>query len=398
MPDGWTGVAIGDIADVVAGSTPSTREPSYWGGGIPWVVPSEVTRQEGQRITATDRTITEAGLRAIRSRLLPVDSVLLTSRATVGAVALAGIPMAINQGFAALVAGPRVLPEYLMYWCQANRGTFEGLAGGSTFPEVSRPAVRSVPLLLPPLAEQRRMVDLLGSVDEALRVDPVARKCHFTWRALLADIATEADEWMPLSAVVTTARAGATPLRHESGYYGGSIPWLKSGEVDNPHLDRATETLSERGLRESSAWLMPVGTIVVAMYGQGPTAGNVGYIEAPMASNQAVIGLVPDTGLVHGRFLFHWLRGCKESMRSRRSGSTQPNLNKGLVLLEQVPILDIVRQRVVAGALDALLDTAAAARRGDAAVRRLRSALLTDLLSGDHQIPATYDRFLDGAA
>src|SRR4051812_24273642 len=108
MREGWLRATVGEVAEVVSGSTPSTHRPEYWGGTIPWITPSEITRQEGRVIVDTDRKLTDAGLQAIRGRLLPSGSVLLTSRATVGAVALAGVEMATNQGFAALVAGPRV--------------------------------------------------------------------------------------------------------------------------------------------------------------------------------------------------------------------------------------------------------------------------------------------------
>lgn len=296
--------------------------------------------------------------------------------------------------------GAACTPEYLLL---AWRGLFEGgsfasLATGTTILHLGARRAARVEITLPPLAEQRRIVDLVGAADDAMRGGSVARHVELAWRALLADVATEASEWTPLSVVVTAARAGATPLRADGDYFGGGVPWLKSGEVDNPHITKTAESLSARGLRESSAWLMPVGTVVVAMYGQGPTAGNVGFLEVPMASNQAVLGLVPDAGRVHPRFLFHWLRGSKESMRSRRSGSTQPNLNKELVLREQVPVLDLGRQRVLSEAFDALLDVAWAARRRDAALASARGALLADLLSGEPEIPASYDRFLDGAA
>jgi type I restriction enzyme S subunit len=117
-----------------------------------------------------------------------------------------------------------------------------------------------------------------------------------------------------------------------------------------------------------------------------------------VCANQAVLGLVPDERLVHGRFLFHWLRGRKKAMRERRTGSSHPNLNKELVLREPVPVLDLQRQREVADILDDLSATAVAADTLDDVLVRLRSALIDALLSGDHEIPASYDRFLDGAA
>src|SRR5262245_3429032 len=124
MRDGWTRTTLGEIAEVVGGGTPSTKVPEYWGGDIPWVTPTEITAHEGACITETERSITPLGLDKSGARLLPANTVLLTSRATIGAVALAGRSLATNQGFAALVAGPTVIPEFLMYWCQANKGEF----------------------------------------------------------------------------------------------------------------------------------------------------------------------------------------------------------------------------------------------------------------------------------
>jgi hypothetical protein len=251
---------------------------------------------------------------------------------------------------------------------------------------------------LPPLTEQRRIVDLIDAVDMAKRGEGLARQSELSWRAVIGDVTSDAREWTPLSELVVRARAGGTPARRERAFYGGDIPWLKSGEVDSPRIYTTTESLTDRGLAASSAWLMPVGAIVVAMYGQGLTAGSVGFLEAPMASNQAVLGLVPDAERVHPRFLFHWLRSRKDAMRGRRSGSTQPNLNKELVLKEDVPILDPATQRSIANALDALLDVVDVARHQDASLGRLRATLLSDLLSGRHEISDSYDRFLDPAA
>lgn len=114
MRDGWVETTLGEIAEVIGGGTPRTSVPQYWNGAIPWITPTEVVAQDGRVVTRTERAITEEGLRNSGARRLPAGAVLLTSRATIGAVALAGVPMATNQGFASLLCGPSVLPSYLM--------------------------------------------------------------------------------------------------------------------------------------------------------------------------------------------------------------------------------------------------------------------------------------------
>jgi type I restriction enzyme S subunit len=270
--------------------------------------------------------------------------------------------------------------------------------GGTGQQEIPVKRLLSLPLLAPSLTEQRRIVDLLSALDEARSGHRLTATCGAMATGLLHEIETEAATWTRLAEVVRVAKAGGTPSRVKSAYWGGHVLWLKSGEVDADHIRTTSETITERGLAESSAWIMPVGTVVVAMYGQGLTAGSVGYVDALMSSNQAVLGLVPDERLVDGRFLFHWLRSRKEAMRERRSGSSQPNLNKQLVLQEPVPALDLRRQHEVAAILDDLSVTAVAASALDDALVRLRDAVLGDLLAGEHVIPASYDRFLDGAA
>lgn len=165
MRDGWRVAPLGDVAEVVGGSTPRTNQPAFWGGGIPWVTPSEVVACRGGTLMATLRTLTPEGLRSIGGRLLPVGTVLLTSRATIGAVALAGVPVAVNQGFGAMVVGPDLDARFLLYWCEHNTAEFTTRAGGSTFPEISKPKIRSIPIAVPPLDEQHRIVDLISAVD-----------------------------------------------------------------------------------------------------------------------------------------------------------------------------------------------------------------------------------------
>ena len=134
-----------------------------------WVTPTEVAANEGRYIYDSDRKITPEGLARSSAKMLPVDSVLLTSRATIGAVAMAGVPLATNQGFASLVCGPDLLPRFAMYWCQLNTHEFVSRAGGNIFLEISRKKVAAIPMDLPPIKEQKRIVGLIDGVDQMLQ-------------------------------------------------------------------------------------------------------------------------------------------------------------------------------------------------------------------------------------
>lgn len=160
---------LGEIADVVGGATPKTAEPALWDGGIPWVTPKDLSDLEGDTIGSTPRTISEAGLRSCGATLLPAGSVLLSSRAPIGHVAINSVPMATNQGFKSLVPEPgRVDAKFLYWWLKRNRPLLESLGNGATFKEISKRVTASIPIELPPIEEQRRIAAVLDAAD-ALR-------------------------------------------------------------------------------------------------------------------------------------------------------------------------------------------------------------------------------------
>jgi type I restriction enzyme S subunit len=115
VPPGWSDTTIGEVAEVVGGGTPSTGNPEYWNGGILWATPTDVTALESRYISQTKTTISGAGLRNSGASLLPARSVLVTSRATIGACAINTVPMATNQGFASLIPKDNLSTEFLYY-------------------------------------------------------------------------------------------------------------------------------------------------------------------------------------------------------------------------------------------------------------------------------------------
>ena len=149
----WEEGKLDDILSVKGGTTPSTKEPTYWDGGIAWTSPRDVTTLKGIYLFETEKTITEAGLKQISSGLLPKGTLLMSSRAPVGVLAFAEIPLAINQGYIAILDDKGFAKEFIYLWLKANMDLVHSYSNGSTFMEISKSAFKSLGIQIPSKAE-----------------------------------------------------------------------------------------------------------------------------------------------------------------------------------------------------------------------------------------------------
>ncbi|MEJ5117181.1 restriction endonuclease subunit S [Gluconobacter cerinus] len=148
-PEGWTSSTVGQEVDVVGGSTPSTKNPAFWSGEIFWATPKDLSSLRNPVLLETERKITEEGLSQISSGLLPVGTVLLSSRAPIGYTAITQVPVAINQGFIAMVCQKRLSNTFIWLWTLANMETIHQKANGSTFQEISKANFRPIETIVP---------------------------------------------------------------------------------------------------------------------------------------------------------------------------------------------------------------------------------------------------------
>jgi type I restriction enzyme S subunit len=150
IPEGWEVKPVGDLADVIGGTTPSTKEPSYWDGGThAWATPKDLSGLSVPVLLDTERQITDAGLSQVGSGLLPKGTVLLSSRAPIGYLAVAELPVAINQGFIAMVANSGTSNLFLLLWASVAHEDIVSRANGSTFLEISKANFRPIPVVTP---------------------------------------------------------------------------------------------------------------------------------------------------------------------------------------------------------------------------------------------------------
>ena len=150
VPKGWLVMPIGDAVEAVGGATPDTKTSEYWEpADHHWTTPKDLSGIASPVLLNTERKLSNAGLKKISSGLLPVGSLLMSSRAPIGYLALTQVPMAINQGYIAIPPGGKLSPMFMLFWCRINMDNIKGRANGSTFMEISKKAFRPIPALVP---------------------------------------------------------------------------------------------------------------------------------------------------------------------------------------------------------------------------------------------------------
>ena len=159
---------LGEVAAIVSGATPKTGIDDYWGGDVLWATPADLSKLDGPYISWTPRTLTSAGVRSCATTILPTGSVLLSSRAPIGHVAINTVPMATNQGFKSLVPTAAIDAKYLYHWLKSNTEYLQSLGNGATFKELSTTTTQRIEIPLPPLPEQRRIAAILDQADALL--------------------------------------------------------------------------------------------------------------------------------------------------------------------------------------------------------------------------------------
>lgn len=396
MRKGWVETSLGEVAEVVGGGTPSTTNPAFWDGEIIWLTPTEVTALDGKVVSDSVRKITQAGLRGSGARLLPVGTVVLTSRASVGFVALAGTELTTNQGFQSLIPNKGIDSRFLMYWIQHNRSEFESRSAGSTFKEISKTNVKSIRLNLPPLSEQMRIVDLVSSVDAYIDALQQLADSVRVARNSIAENVVNTD--FPKSQLLALGRlvTGSTPSTKRPEFWKPEeVMFLTPGDFRNQLLiaETARKVSSEGAV--AGRILQPNSVVQVCI---GATIGKVGIIEQSLITNQQINAL---EGLSKNDAYFAALMLSTHRMKSELidiSGkTTMPIISKSTWGSLEIPWPnDKVRQAVSEGARS-IDEYEKQLNIAITATRKLRFGLLSDLLSGNHEIPASYDSLLGAA-
>lgn len=260
---------------------------------------------------------------------------------------------------------------------------------------LSQSAFESIPITLPPLDEQRRIVDLIAAVDDAVdAAEAEAAATEDTTRATALQLIEETrGDALTLGDVATWRSGGTPPVSQREFYENGTVRWANIRDVQNGPIAETANRVTESGA-ERAGGLCARGTVLVTMYG---SIGRSALVEEPMATNQAILQGTANEKVTPA-YLQRWIALSEGDLDALGRGATQRNINAGIVKSFPIVVPPRDEQQRIVDTVACVVTALDAARATAESLRTLRSNLLTVLLSGEHEIPASYDALLGEVA
>jgi len=419
LPKDWARKGIRQLGTVVGGGTPSRDVPSFWRGTIPWVTPSEVSGNATKFLHDTNEHISASGLAGSGANVLPSGSLMVTTRATLGARAINAVPMATNQGFKSIVFKQATDSAFYFHLFNKVQPELVRRASGTTFLEISGAEFGGIEVPSPSPGEKRLITEILDILDTAIHeTEAIIAKLKAVKQGLQHDLLTrgiaangelrppqaEAPHlykqsplgWIPkewdLAPTITRClliTKGTTPAANEMWQGNEGIRFLR---VDNLSFDgqldldastfRVSPATHKGSLARSRCLPGDVLTNIV-----GPPLGKLGLVthEAGEVNINQAISLFRPTEKLLPRFLLIWLSSSiSQSWFRKRAKQTSGQVNLTLALCQELPLpcMAITDQQAIIDRVDAALERI---WREEEQLRKLRlekSGLMDDLLTG----------------
>lgn len=336
---------------IESGGTPSSTVEEYWNGDIDWATLVDLPQENIVTILKhTQRKITALGVTSSSAKLLPRGTVLVSSRATLGRIAIADGVITTNQGFKNIIPNfDAVSSKYLAYVVTKLIPQMELLATGGTFKEISKSSISTLQIPLPPLHIQEQIV---AEIEGYQKIIDGAKQIVDNYKP---SIKTNPKWDVVKLGDVCDIKSGGTPNRANASYWNGNIPYVKTGLINFNVIAEADEFITEDGLNESSTKIIPKGSVLMAMYGQGVTRGRVAILGIDAAINQAVSAIqIKSSDTLDLNYLFITLSGMYSYLReiSSERGGNQSNLNGQMIKALQIPLPPIEEQKQIVAMIE----------------------------------------------
>ena len=335
---------ISDIGEVVGGGTPSTANSDFWGGDIPWISPKDLTGYKSVYISHGESFLTKTGLKS-GTKLLPKDTVLFSSRAPIGYVAIASNPICTNQGFKSIICNKEIInPLFLYYYIKGNLDYIKLFGTGATFPEISGAAMRKIKVQIPSLPTQQKIASILSAYDRLIEnntrrirlLEQMAENLYKEWFVRFrfpehenVEIVNGLPKGWEIKIIADFGRieTGKTPPMSNRDLYGGDILFVKTPDMHGKLFVRSTsETLSQEGNNYQRTKLLPINSIMVSCIG---TAGIVSINTNLAHTNQQINSIILNN-LEDLEWLYYVCRQLKPTIELfGATGATMTNLSKG---------------------------------------------------------------------
>lgn len=329
----WIECKISDIGTVVGGATPSTKKPeNYENGIIAWITPKDLSTFTGRYIQRGERNITEVGLKSCSTQLLPKDTVLFSSRAPIGYVAIAANEVCTNQGFKSVVPNENTDPLFLYYLLKYNKDKIEGMGSGTTFKEVSGNTMKNIVVSVPTDKKvQKRISSMLGSIDDKIEENErinnnLLEQVLTLYRNRFVDTVNDerricrADEYFDIS-------IGKTPPRKEPQWFSTNpqdVTWVSISDMGTCglYISSSSEQLTREAVDRHNVKVVPDNTVLLSFK---LTVGRIAITNGEMTTNEAIAHFKTDKKEIN-EYLYCYLKCFNyQTMGSTSSIATAVN-------------------------------------------------------------------------
>ncbi len=355
----WTYKKLGEVATVVGGSTPKTSVPEYWDGDHFWVTPAELGKSI--YIDKTERTITDEAVHNTNLTLLPIGTVLLSSRAPIGKLAITTVPMYCNQGFKNLVCSEEINNKFTYYFLSHIVPVLQSLGRGATFKEISKTIVENVKIPVPAIKEQLAIVAELDEINETiellkLQVADLDALAQSTFYTMFGDPITNEKGWeiKKLGSLCTIERGGSPrPIKDFITEAEDGINWIKIGDAKEGSIfiDSTAEKIKPEGMKKSR--FVQKGDFILS---NSMSFGRPYILRVDGCIHDGWLVIRDDNHIFDKFFLFYFLssQNVYNEFKRLAVGGVVNNLNSSMVRALSVFVPPITTQQEFAKKVEAI--------------------------------------------
>jgi type I restriction enzyme S subunit len=426
VPEGWRRVRLGEIGKIISGSTPNTSRPDLWNGDIVWVTPDDLSRLGGKHIETSARKISSKGLKNCSARLIPHNSIVISSRAPIGYLAISKNTFTTNQGCKSISLYQNYNSDFIYYCLHLYTGGMLTLSSGTTFNEISKTGLEKLKIIVPSsLSEQCKIAEILETVDNAIeRTNTIIEKYKRIKQGLMQDLLTrgvvENDELGVMNYELRNEKKhgfkdsplGRIPEEWEvvelmngiggnanlivAGPFGSNlkvqdykktgIPIIRLQNIDeNKFIDKDIKFISDKKAEELSYHSFKSGDLILAKLGDPigktcivPNNFKYGIVVAD------VVRIRANEQYADKRFISYILNFdiCRNQLNTDIIGTTRPRVNLDQIRNVKIPLPQLSEQHIIASILSQTDETIEKEQKYKQKLERIKQGLMEDLLTG----------------
>lgn len=391
-PEDWKTQPLGKCVDIYQGGTPKTSTASYWGGKIVWLTPGEITKIKGLYVDNSERKITEQGLKNSSACLLPEGAILLCTRATIGDLAIAKVPLATNQGFKNLVCYSNIDNVFLSYLLRTKKEEMMERAIGTTFLEISKKELSKIIIAFPELQEQRAIAEALTSVDTHIaNLTELIEKKKAIRDGALEDLVSGrvrlegfSKKWHcnPLNKLGTFVKGA--PLSKADITESGT-PLILYGELYTTYGDVVHNVIHRTNACVEQKYLSVTGDVIIPTSGE--TAEEIATAACVMQDGVILGGdlmiIKTHKSLVDGRFLSYLINHVvNRAIADIAQGISVIHIKPKEVSRIDILYPDIDEQLAIADVIETMDAEIASLEDECDKMRQIKAGMMGDLLTG----------------